>query len=233
MNIYIYSDESGVFDHIHNKYFVFGGLIIIGDTSKGEWSHKYANVENTIRQIIKQDRSFEIKATTISNTHKDKIFRSLNHCYKFACIVEEDRVNSNIWNSKKDKQRYLDYVYKISVKRALEHLIDDEVFIPADIERLYFYVDEHSTATNGKYELREALEQEFKYGTFNTNYSRFFPPIFPNLKDVQLEFCDSSAPNKRLVRGADIVANKIYYLTTSGQQDKFNKLQNITITIQP
>ena len=69
--------------------------------------------------------------------------------------------------------------------------------------------------------------------TFNTNYSRFFPPIFPDLKDVQLEFCDSSAPNKRLVRGADIVANKIYYLTTSGQQDKFNKLQNITITIQP
>ena len=27
MNIYIYSDESGVFDKEHNDYFVFGGLI--------------------------------------------------------------------------------------------------------------------------------------------------------------------------------------------------------------
>ena len=233
MNIYIYSDESGVFDHIHNQYFVFGGLIIIGKDAKDEWSRKYANIENIIRQIIKKDRSFEIKATTISNSNKGKIFRSLNHCYKFACIVDESRVNSNIWNSKKDKQRYLDYVYKISVKRALEHLINDKVFIPKDIERLLFYVDEHSTATNGKYELRESLEQEFKYGTYNTNYSIFFPPIFPHLKEVHLEFCDSSAPNKRLIRGADIVANKIYYLATSNQREKFNLIQNLTVTIQP
>lgn len=233
MNIYIYSDESGVFDHVHNEYFVFAGLIIVGEESKTEWSHKYANVENTIRKIISKDKSFEIKATTISNANKDKIFRSLNHCYKFACVVEENRVNNNIWNSKKDKQRYLDYVYKISVKRALEQLINNGVFVPKDVERLYFFVDEHSTATNGKYELRESLEQEFKNGTYNTNYSLFFPPIFPDIKEVQLEFCDSSAPSKRLVRAADIIANKIYYLTTTNRRDKFDTIQNITITIQP
>ncbi len=233
MNVYIYSDESGVFDHVHNKYFVFGGLIILGEEAKNEWTHKYAKVEDTIRQVMKKDKAFEIKATTISNSNKDKIFRSLNHCYKFGCIVEENRVNENIWKSKKDKQRYLDYVYKISVKRAFEYLIDDGVFIPKDIERLYFYVDEHSTATNGKYELRESLEQEFKHGTYNTNYSRFFPPIFPDLKDVQLEFCDSSAPNRRLVRGADIVANKIYYLTMTDQRKKFDEISNIIITVQP
>lgn len=233
MNLYVYSDESGVFDCHHNDYFVFGGVIIIGDDAKADWSRRYASVENTIRQSQKLDKSFEIKATTISNKYKDKIYRSLNQCHKFACIVEEQRVNSNIWNSKKDKQRYLDYVYKISVKRAFEHLMDNGSIVPKDVERIYFFVDEHSTATNGKYELRESLEQEFRYGTFNTNYSLFFPPIFPCLKDVGLEFCDSSAPNKRLVRAADIIANKIYYLTTSGQRDKFDSLSNITITIQP
>ena len=233
MNIYIYSDESGVFDVRHNDYFVFGGIIIIGDEAKKVWTHKYANVENTIRKNNKFSKTDEIKATTINNKCKDKIFRSLNHCYKFACIVEEQRVNDNIWKSKKDKQRYLDYVYKISVKRALSHLIDQGIIIPKDIERLYFYVDEHSTATNGKYELRESLEQEFKYGTYNTNYSMFFPPIFPDVKEVCLEFCNSSAPNKRLVRASDIIANKIYYLVTSSQRDKFDKLTNITITIQP
>lgn len=30
MNIYVYSDESGVFDKAHNDYFVFGGLILLG-----------------------------------------------------------------------------------------------------------------------------------------------------------------------------------------------------------
>ena len=115
---------------------------------------------------------------------------------------------------------------KFRLKGALEHLIDDGVFIPADIERLYFYVDEHSTATNGKYELRETLEQEFKYGTFNTNYSRFFPPIFPDLKDVQLEFCDSSVPNKRLV--FVLLQNK-YTLTNFGM-DGFFVLSNKNLT---
>jgi len=33
------------------------------------------------------------------------------------------------------------------------------------IENIYIYVDEHVTATDGRYELREAIEQEFKHGT--------------------------------------------------------------------
>ena len=28
MEIYVYSDESGVFDKVHNELFVFGGLIL-------------------------------------------------------------------------------------------------------------------------------------------------------------------------------------------------------------
>ena len=30
MDIFVYSDESGVFDVSHNEYFVFGGLILLG-----------------------------------------------------------------------------------------------------------------------------------------------------------------------------------------------------------
>lgn len=30
MDIFVYSDESGVFDVKHNDYFVFGGLILLG-----------------------------------------------------------------------------------------------------------------------------------------------------------------------------------------------------------
>jgi len=45
MKIYVYSDESGVFDKIHNDYFVFAGIIIIGDNDKIKWSNKYISAE--------------------------------------------------------------------------------------------------------------------------------------------------------------------------------------------
>ena len=38
MNLYVYSDESGVFDCEHNDYFVFGGVILIGQELNEEWN---------------------------------------------------------------------------------------------------------------------------------------------------------------------------------------------------
>ena len=104
------------------------------------------------------------------------------------------------------------------------------MIVPAEVERLYFFVDEHTTATNGIYELRESLEQEFRSGTYNFNYTSFFPPLFPNLQEVRLEFCNSSS--KLLVRAADIVANHVYYLVTSDQLSA-EKSQNLVITTFP
>ena len=155
MKLYVYSDESGVFDCEHNDYFVFGGVILIGKEQNEEWNRKYAKVEKNVRTSLNLNKNIEIKVTTIATKYKNKIFRSLNQCYKFGCIVEEKRVNANIWRSKKDKQRYLDYVYKIAVKRAFEDLISNNVINPQEIKRIYFNVDEHSTATNGRYELKE------------------------------------------------------------------------------
>ena len=49
MDIYVYSDESGVFDKVHNNVFVFGGLILLGKASKDEWSRRYIAAERAIR----------------------------------------------------------------------------------------------------------------------------------------------------------------------------------------
>ncbi|MCG9967540.1 DUF3800 domain-containing protein [Pelotomaculum terephthalicicum JT] len=214
MNIYIYSDESGVFDKVHNDIFVFGGLIILGTLSKEEWSHRYAAAEKAIRTARNLPKEFELKATNLSNKDKGKLFRSLNNCYKFGAVIDQKSVLDRIFESKKDKQRYLDYAYKIGVKRAFENLIRKNVIAPDNIERLYFYIDEHTTATNGYYELKEGLEQEFRNGTYNYSYNAFYPPIFPRLLDVQLQLCNSKS--KLLVRAADIVANRIYFEAQKG-----------------
>ncbi len=228
MNIYVYSDESGVFDKEHNQYFVFGGLILIGNDSKEIWSRKYSAAEKVIKH--KYD-NVELKATTVSNNDKNKLFRSLNNCYKFGVIIHQSRVNANIFKSKKDKQRYLDYAYKIAVKRAFENLIIDKIIDSNEIERIYFYVDEHTTATNGKYELKEALEQEFKYGTYNYNFEKYFPPIFPHLKECCLEYCNSAS--KLLIRAADIVANRIYYHSITNSTDDLANIMNLNIIVLP
>lgn len=70
-------------------------------------------------------------------------------------------------------------------------MAENSVFKPIDVTKLTFYVDEHSTATNGRYELEQALEQEFKHGTFNFNYQIFYHPIFKNLQSVKVNFVDS------------------------------------------
>ena len=155
----------------------------------------------------------------------------MNGCFKFGVVVNQNRVLDRIFDSKKDKQRYLDYAYKIAVKMAFKDLIEKGKIKPEEVERIYFFVDEHSTATNGRYELKEALEQEFKYGTYNWKYDKWFAPIFPDLKEVQVEFCNSKS--KRMVRAADIVANKIYYLVLNRKIKELSNIKNINVISLP
>lgn len=231
MNIYVYSDESGVFDKEHNEYFVFGGLILLGTGDKENWSRKYSHVESVIRSNKGVAKDYELKATHITNEEKGKLFRSLNNCYKFGVVIKENNVLDRIFQSKKDKQRYLDYAYKIAVKRAFQHYIQIGVINPDDVERVYFYVDEHTTATNGRYEIAEALEQEFKLGTYNYKYDTYYPPIFQQMKEVHLEYCNSES--KLLVRAADIVANRIYYLARNEMRADIRNLKNINVIYLP
>lgn len=209
MEIFVYSDESGVFDKVHNDLFVFGGVVFLSKEEKDNWGRRYIAAEKVIRKRESFKKEDEVKATTVSNTDKGKLFRSLNQAEKFGVVVDEQRVLDSIFSAKKSKQRYLDYAYKIAVKRKFEDLISRGLIIPDEVSAIRFFVDEHTTATDGVYELREALEQEFKYGTYNWNYSKFFEPLFPKVHTIELNYCNSS--KVILVRAADIIANKIFY----------------------
>lgn len=209
MNIYVYSDESGVFDKIHNNVYVFGGIIFLSDENRQECTRKYKHAEDVIRQNGNYGEKAEIKGCKISGSQKGSLYRSLNHYYKFGAIVDQKNVHDKIFLNKKTKQRYLDYVYKISLKRAFEKLINFKIISPSSVEHINIFADEHTTATDGRYELREGLEQEFKIGTTNFKYNAFYEPIFMDLKSIDLIFCNSES--KILIRAADIIANHIYF----------------------
>lgn len=231
MNIFIYSDESGVFDKYHNDYFVFAGLVFLSKEEKDNAIRLYRNAENTIRISKNLNSSQELKACFLENKDKYKLFRSLNGFYKFGVVVEQKRIYDKIFNHKKTKQRYLDYAYKIAVKNCLKTLIAKDIITPTEHHNLYFYIDEHSTATNGRYELQQSLEEEFKIGTINFDYNIFYNPIFPNLDTLSLKFCDSKV--MPLIRASDIIANNLYYKAISNQVTDVIFKEKFHLTILP
>ena len=87
MNIYIYSDESGVFDVAHNKFYVYGGIIFLDKESKDIASRKYLAVEKTVRTIEQKSPYTEIKANNVSNKSKGKLYNSIKNNLLFGTVV--------------------------------------------------------------------------------------------------------------------------------------------------
>lgn len=211
MELYIYSDESGVFDNKHNQFYTYGGLIMVGRELRDNVARKYVGAEKNIAKAYPP--GMELKAALVKNKHKNKLYGAVKPCVKFGAIVTQANVHEEIFAHKTSKQRYLDYVYKMALKNAFIEMEAANIIKFDEITGLNVYVDEHTTATDGCYELRQALLQEFKIGTFNRDWNIFYKPIFPNLLDVKLQYCNSS--KVPLVRAADIVANHLYYLSVN------------------
>lgn len=64
MNLFVYGDESGVFDKAHNDLFVFGGLIFLDKESKDTAYRKYISAERKIapQYGVSDKRRGELKA---------------------------------------------------------------------------------------------------------------------------------------------------------------------------
>lgn len=214
MNIFVYGDESGVFDNTHHDYFVFAGLIFLDKEDKDLNNRKFLSAE---RAIMPRYGKLELKACHLKPKHKAGLFRSTNKCIRYAAVINQQKVNKNIFNHKKSKQRYLDYAYKVGLKRAFQQLIESGTIDPSSVENIYIRFDEHTTATNGRYELKEAIEEEFKHGTFNRSWSVFHEPIFPSMGAVELTFKDSK--NDALIRASGIIANQVLYLVKNGKTE--------------
>lgn len=221
MSIFVYADESGVFDREHNDVFVFGGLIFLCREERDLARRRYQSAERVLREAGAAKGHREMKAIYLNNKQKSSMYRSMNPYHRFGVVVFQKQVNENIFSNRKSKQRFLDYVFKRGLKNALEKMIDAGELSVDSVDNIYVIMDEHTTATDGRYELRESLESEFKIGTFNGVWNRYFPPLFPDMNTVELQLRDSC--QEALIRSADITANRLYYAARSKRYDLINK----------
>lgn len=213
MRLFLYSDESGVFDRYHYDYFVFGGLVFLSGNDREICARRYSAAEKNIRKSEDIDDDSEVKGCHLKPKSKNKLYRNLKGVERFGAVICQRKLDYDaLYANKKTKQRYLDWAYTMAVRDKFEKMIGKGVLHPEKVDAIEFMVDEHNTATDGRYELRETLEEEFKIGRSNFEDLIFLEPLFPNLRSVEVKYCNSK--KKTLIRAADIVANQIYYQIT-------------------
>lgn len=189
MQINIYSDESGVFDK-NNKHFVFGVLLFSNSNTYQSCMRNFINLESLLKN--KHQINNELKGSMLNYEEKKRLVKMINKYAHILIIrIKIDEIKQEILNDKKTRQRYLDYAFKIGLKKHLLYLNKKQQLDLKTIDNIMIFQDQHTTATNGIYELRESILQEFKYGSFNYSWDTYFEPITSNLKNIFLKFCDS------------------------------------------
>lgn len=211
MKLYVFADESGVFDRAHANLFVYGGVIILGKPNYDYIVNKHQSLE---RRLRREDTSLknvpEIKAAYLNLKQRKRLFNlRAPQCVRFGVVIDQQRVYEQIYQTKQDKQRFLDYALKRGIKHAIESANMSGLIRKEEINCISIVVDEHSTATSGKYTFEETVDEEFRRGTYSPNYDKFFPPLFSlDFPPIPVAYCDS----KKVVgvRIADITANWVY-----------------------
>lgn len=225
--ICVFSDESGVFDRNRDDFFVFGGLVLdAGKREPSDVANLFSDMEAKMRMKPEYSNVNELKATSLSFQDRRRMFSILKPFHKFGVIITLDNVLDRIFTSRKSKQRYQDYAYKIGLKNALKELIRIGMLNVDDSLRFSIVVDQHQTATDGRYELEEGLLMELKEGTYNMRFDKYFEPLFRNTESLKVVLADSK--DNVLIRAADIIANRVYF---EANNNSVRNLENMNMTI--
>ena len=126
-------------------------------------------------------------------------------------------IHPKVFRNKRTCQRYQDYAYSEGLASAFSCLISNGFLSYEEETAIHIISDEHHTATDGEYELREILMQSLKDGGFNHDFTVFLSPIFRRTEMVSLALVDSK--RNVLARAADIIANRVYFEVNKGNAE--------------
>ena len=163
MTIFIRADESGVFDPIHNDFFIFAGLIFLDRQEMELASRRFLSLEKKLRQKRKYRELPELKATLLDHADRRALFSVTESYSRFSSIINLRKIDhKSVLADKKSKQRYLDYAFKRGLKEAMKCMVARGSIFFDDPAEFDIVLDERTTATNGKYDLADSILHEMR-----------------------------------------------------------------------
>lgn len=203
--LHIYIDDSGVF-HYNNEYFVYAGYVFLSKSEKDLAKRKYRKLVGQIKKS--EDINGELKACKLQRKHKRALFNVFRDYESFFVVVTNERVHKSIMEISQSRHRFKDYALKRIIKDKVNYFIRNKKIDPNKPVKIYMYVDQQLTASDGYYDLKSSIAEELVTGITNFNYSMRFNPILYGGLDIELEFCDSSS--NYLIQASDIFANRVH-----------------------
>lgn len=203
--LYFYLDDSGVLHpNSHELFFIYAGYVFLSHKEKDRALCAYRKAAKRINP----HPTTELKAHGAKGKTKRYLNSVLKEYESFSCVVDKSRIYPNILNNKKSIHRYKDYCLKRIAKAKLLSLINRGIIDPNSPTILRFFIDNQPTSTDGIYNLRESIHEEFSSGIQNFDYGVYHQPLFHSHLLVTTNFCDSR--KQPLIQAADILANSIF-----------------------
>ncbi len=229
--IFFYLDDSGVLHkNAEERYFVYAGYVFLSKKEKDSALAKYRWAVRKVKRDDDGEKDDEIKAFRAKIKTKRFLVTQLKNFESVSCIVDKSRVYESILSAKKSIHRYKDYCIKRAAKAKLEDLICRGVIDPSVETKVRFFIDNQPTSTDGVYNLRESIREEFRNGIANFDYGSMYPPIFRGKLEICTTFCDSK--KHYLIQASDMLANNIF-IRKNYNAEVFHKQKHHTEILLP
>lgn len=234
--IYINIDDSGKLVNTE-KVSVYAGIVFTSKHEKDKFITQYRSIIQNLKckycsipKISCTNNNFcpELKHNMLKPKHNRQLMNYIKKYSILCCVIDNEKVYSNIKQNTASRGRFLDYALKRLLKETFQGLIKENKINSNEPVRLILNIDEQTTKTNGYYNLQEGIIEELKYGIFNYNYACIHEPILHS--DFELVLHYQKSEKSYLIQAADLIAGTIRknYLNNSENIIEFNKKINFT-----
>ena len=232
--IYINIDDSGKLVS-NEKVAVYAGLVFTSKKAKDKFITQYRSIVQNIKcKYCKQEITQctdnkscpELKHNMLKQKHIRQLMNYIRKYSILCCVINNDKVYSNIKENRASRGRFLDYSLKLLIKSTFRGLIKENLINPNLPTKLILNIDEQTTKTNGYYNLKDGIIEELKFGIYNYNYSTMYQPILNN--DLDVNVCYQKSEKSYLIQASDLVAGTIRktYLNNINDITEFSKKIN-------
>lgn len=227
--LYINIDDSGKLVN-DEKVSIYAGILFTSKKDKDKFITQYRSIVQNIKcKYCKKDNLNctkscpELKHNMLKPKHNRQLINYIKKYSTLCCIINNDKVYSNIKSNAASRGRFLDYSLKLLIKNTIKSLINNNIINPTKPLKLVFNIDEQTTKTNGYYNLKDGIVEELKYGIYNYNYSTMYTPILNSDFEITVNYQKSE--KSYLIQAADLVAGTIRrtYLNNMNDIIEFNK----------